>query len=300
MNIYIIVRKIYIDLCHKRLLTEFRLEIMPVPTAEYIDLAAIIGHVIALHTQNMPTFGESVNRLEKNAMKTYIGLIAYFEKQKSEEANVQQRKLQQLITPDRIFQNLNEADQSLKDDEELSEYLVDLFEVYITTNNKCCSIEMEEFYSCAHKYLRSTLGSEKTEVITVYLEILHRINRIDEIPIEILKTIVEAIHGSFNNNAKLLTEALLLIESSLEKRRKSQMQSSASEHLLNFIWHDFCSREASKHQCNGCYTIIAQLIKIYLGECQRNELFRVQFLSSKLWHFIRAGIISKEMLRHEQ
>lgn len=258
------------------------------------DVAAVIVNTF-LYGQNKELFAKKVNSFDLNALKTYIGLVTSFEKQKCETPN----ELLQLIVPDNLFQNLNEAKKLLQNENQLSKYLVDMFELLLVTN-KC--IDGETFYDCFLTHLRIALKQEQAEVISVYLQILHRLGGKSEteIPVEILKTIVEAIHGSISDNSKLLNEALLVIESNLQKRHQTHIQTPASEQLLNFMWHSLCSRGAPKHQCNVCYTIVAQLIKVYLKECQLNESFQEEFLSSELWHFIRAAIESKEMLRRKQ
>lgn len=257
------------------------------------DLALLSN--FSLYEKNIESFEQKVEQFDRHALRAYIILIVHHKGQQNETP----QRLLELFLPHTFFAKLNEANRLLANENQLSKYLVDAFEVVAYTT-KC--IEDETFFECYHKFLRTAVDSERTDVISVYLQLLHRIDRVfkTQIPVEILNTIIESVHGPLCDNPKLLNEALMLIESNIEKRHQCEGQSPATEQLLNFMWNNLCVRGPPKHQCNNCYNIIAQLIKVYLNECRRNEQFRTAFLSNELWHFIRAAIESKDMLRRKQ
>lgn len=259
----------------------------------YEDYLSLAENVF-VYNENKAKFGMEVESFDPNALRTYIVLMSYFEqKQQSVPSD-----LLSLIAPDRFFHKLNESTKLLDGEKNLSKYLVDAFQV-MATATKC--IETEQFYENCHSALQMALKDEHVNVISVYFQILHRLDRMfnTETTIEILKSVIYAVHGPITD-MKLLNEALLLIESNLVKRHNLAVKSPANEQLLNFMWHNLCSSRVSRHQCNICYTIVSQLINVYLNECQSNDTFCVQFLSGELWHFIRAAIESKEMIRRKQ
>lgn len=259
----------------------------------YKDDLVLAANIFA-YIQNKEAFGNEVEKFNLNALKAYIVLVTCFEQQQQEIPP----DLLKLIVPLQFFQHLNEANELLQAEPILSKYLVDAFEVTAAAT-KC--IDDEGFYEQCHSFLRTALHSEQVDVISVHLQIFHRLDRVFEtsMPVGILKTIIEAVHTSIND-AKLLNEALLLVESNIQKLHKLDADASASQQMLNFMWHNLCTLGFAKHQCKVCYTILSQLIKIYLDECQRNESFRDEFLSDELWHFIRAAIESKEITRRKQ
>lgn len=263
----------------------------------YEDYLSLTENIF-VYNKNKDEFGEMVECFDPNALRTYIVLMSYF-KQNQQEIPAD---LLALIEPNRFFHKLNDSTNLLSNEKHFNKYLVDAFEV-MANATKC--IEMEKFYENCHAALQMALKDENVNVISIYLQILHRLDRVfdTEIPVEILKTVVDAVHGPITD-MKLLNEALLLIESNLVKRHnlavKSSANSSSSEQLLNFMWNNLCSSKVAKHQCSICYTIVSQLIKVYLTECQSNDTFRCQFLSGDLWHFIRAATESKEMIRRKQ
>lgn len=259
----------------------------------YDDYLSLTENVF-VYNENKVKFGVEVECFDPNALRTYIVLMSYFERK---QQNVPPDLLS-LIAPDRFFHKLNESTKLLDGEIDLSKYLVDAFQVMVNAT-KC--IETEQFYENLHSALEMALKDEHVNVISVYFQILHRLDRVfnTETPIEILKSVIYAVHGPITD-MKLLNEALLLIESNLVKRHNLAVKSPANEQLLNFMWHSLCSSRVSRHQCNICYTIVSQLINVYLNECQSNDTFCAQFLSGELWHFIRAAIESKEMIRRKQ
>lgn len=256
------------------------------------DLALVEN--IFVYSQNKADFSSKVEWFEPHALRTYIVLVSHFTKKLPEVPP----DLLSLITPDQFFRNLNDSEKLLNNNKNLSKYLVDAFQVMVTAT-KC--MEMESFYENYHAALQVALKNEHSNVISVYLQILHRLDHVvaTEIPVDILKTVIDAVHGPITD-MKLLNEALILIESNLMKQHNLDIKSSSNEQLLNFMWHNLCSSRVAKHQCNICYTIVSQLINVYLKECQLNDAFCKQFLFSELWHFIRAAIESKEMIRRKQ
>lgn len=279
---------------------------------KYEDDLTLIDSIFTF-CKDKNAFCENVQQFDANSLRAYIGLVTYFrEKQPKTQSDTQsdtQPETQSdnlsylitLLSPDRFFHNLNESKLLLSGEISLCKYLVDAFEVMVTVTN---CIETEEFYENCHSCLRIALKNEHLNIISVYLQTLHRLDRVfdTEIPMEILKTVIDAVHGPITD-MKLLNEALLLIESNMRKRHNLTVaeSSSTNEQLLNFMWHNLCSSRVAKHQCNICYTIVSQLINAYLTECQLNESFRHTFLSGELWHFLRAAIESaKEMMRRKQ
>ncbi|XP_031623463.1 uncharacterized protein LOC116340876 [Contarinia nasturtii] len=256
-------------------------------------------HNICLFNKDQKAFNCELEQFDKNALRAYIVLASYIDQKSPLVAAFDNfSQLLTVLVPDRFFSKLNESKKLLDCDKNLSTYLIDAFEVMANATN---CVKTEQFYVNCHANLRIALKNEHPNVISIYLQILHRLDRVFETktPIEILKTIIEAVHGPIND-VKLLNEALLLIESNLQQRHNLADQSMANAQLLNFMWQNLCSSRVAKHQCNICYTIISQLIKIYIKECQVNESFCNSFLSSEIWHFIRAAIESKEMVRRKQ
>lgn len=254
---------------------------------------ALVGSIYA-YNQNKEAFGANVENFDDpNALRAYIVLVSYYQ-----QLHEIPPDLLKLIAPEKFFQKLNEPGKLWSKEKEWCNYLVDAFEV-MATATKCT--DDSGFYNMCHSNLQTALRNEQSDIISVYLQILHRLDRVftTEIPIELLKTIIESIHGSISD-VRIQNEALILIEANIKKRHRLENNTMANEQLLNFMWQNLCSSRVAKHQCNICYTIVSQLIEVYLHECKVNESFEMQFLSAELWHFIRAAIESKEMVRRKQ
>lgn len=265
---------------------------------KYEDDLMLIQNIF-LFNKDQKAFNYELEQFDKNALRTYIVMVSYFDQKSPLHATIDNySQLHTFLVPDRFFAKLNESKKLLDCEKTLSKYLVDAFEVMVNATN---CLKTENFYENYHENLRIALKNEHSGVISIYLQILHRLDRVfdTETPIEILKTVIEAVHGPITD-AKLLNEALLLIESNIEKRHNLDKKSTDNAELLDFMWKNLCSSRVAKHQCNICYTIISQLITIYINECKLNESFRNSFLSGEMWHFIRAAIESKEMIRRKQ
>lgn len=266
--------------------------------------AAFLANVF-LYQQNLELFAEKVKSFDAGALRTYIALATYHKQQQQQNDDIQ-LNLSKLLEPCTFFTNLNDVTRMpVIAENQVCKYLVDAFEVMVSVRRCLDANNNVMFYTDYHSFLEMALHMEHTDMISVYFQVLHRLDHAfdTEIPVAILKTIIEAVHGPLSGNSKLLNEALLLIESNIQKRHKSTSTSTtmaASEQVLTFIWHNLCPRRAPIHQCNVCYTIIAQLIQVYLDECRLNSAFAADFLSNKLWHFIRDAIESKELLRRKQ
>lgn len=260
----------------------------------YENNLALAGNIFE-YNRNQEEFGEKVECFDPNALQTYIVLMSHFGKQNQEIPS----NLLTLITPNQFYKKLNESTKLLDDNKHLSKYLVDAFQVMVTAT-KC--IETENFYTDYNSALKTALNNEHSNVISVYLQILYRLDRIfstTEIPVEMFETPLNYVHGRITD-LKLLNELLLLIESNMMKRHNLTGKTPATEKLLNFMWHNLCSSRVAKHQCSICYTIISQLINVYLIACKLDETFCKQFLSGELWHFMRAAIESKETVQRKQ
>lgn len=256
---------------------------------------ALVRHVNEYYYDKKAFFAK-VERFDPNAMNAYVALMLHWTAQQQSDVPPD---LLELNAPNHFFRTLNESTKLLQSEKQLSNYLVDAFEV-MATATKC--MDDERFYGNCHSFLRIALQNEQTDIISVYLQILHRLDRVfekKEIPVEIFESIIHFVHGPFNDT-KLLNQALLLTESNILKRHNLDHKTPASEQLLRFIWKKLCSSQRAKHQCDTCYTIVSQLIDRFLYECKVNESFRMEFLSRELWQFIRAAIESKELVRRKQ
>lgn len=248
-------------------------------------------------------FAAEVENFDPYSLEMYITMVTYY-KPLQETPSTYYKPIQQappnlmnLLAPDKFFKKLNESAQLLSTEKRLNKLLVDAFEVMVRVT-KCT--EDDGFYNVFYLYLKFALQNEQLDIISVYFQMLHRLDRIfeTEIPFEILKTIIGFVHGPLADK-KLLNEAMLLIESYIKKRHDLESGQLANEQLLSYMWR-LCSSQVAKHQCNICYTIVSQLIEVYLHECNENPSFKAQFLSKELWDFIRTAIESKEMSRRKQ
>lgn len=260
--------------------------------SKYEDELELVEHIFE-YNQNKEAFVEQVKNFNPNALRSYVVLMSYFEQRQQGMPH----DLLQIFTPDYFFSKLNES-KKLLDSQLMCKYLLDAFEVMVTSTN---FIEDQKLYEKCHEYLRQALKNEHVNIISVYLQLFHRLDRVfrTETPVDILISVIDAVHGPITD-VKLLNEALLLLESNMVKRHNLSVKTTANAQLLNFMWHNLCSSRVAKHQCNICYTIFSQLINVYLDECRLNETFRAGFLTSELWHFIRAAIESKETIRRKQ
>lgn len=262
------------------------------------DLVGLLANVF-LYQENLESFASKVKRFDIDALKAYYGLALYHKQhQQQTDAPV---GLKKVLEPRTFFVHLNDVQRMPVADNQLCKYLNDAFEVMVSITRCLDKNDGVAFYAEYLSFLESALQTERTDIISVYFQILHRLDHAfdTEIPVAILKAIIEAVHGPFSGNAKLLNEALLLIESNIQKRHTTK-STAATGQILTFIWHNLCLRQGPIQQCDVCYTIVAQLIKVFLDECHLNETFSMDFLSNKLWHFIRDAIESKELLRRKQ
>lgn len=267
---------------------------------EYKESIALVAHAF-LYQQNLELFADKVKQFDIDALKAYTTLAAYY---KQHQQNAVPGNLKNVLALCTFFTNLNDIEQMPTAENQLCKYLIDAFEVMVSINRCLDENNNATFYTEYHSFLQMALQSERPDIISVYFQILHRLDHAfdTEIPVGILKTIIGAVHRQLSGNAKLLNEALLLIESNIRKRHqsKSTTATSSSEEILNFIWHCLCPRQVKIQQCSVCYTIVAQLIQVYLDECRLNSKFSMDFLSNNLWHFIRDAIESKELMRRKQ
>lgn len=260
--------------------------------------AALLANVF-LYQKDLDSFGEKVKAFDIGALRAYIALATYHKQHANYPSN-----LTKLLEPCTFFTHLNDVRRkSPFAENRVCKYLVDAFEVMVSIGRCLDDSNAVSFYTDYHSFLEMAIQMEQTDIISVYFQVLHRLDHAfdTEIPVAILKTIIEAVHGPLSGNSKLLNEALLLIESNMQKRHRSNTALMAtSDEVLTFIWHNLCPRRPPIQQCNVCYTIIAQLIQVYLDECRLNTTFAADFLSNKLWHFVRDAIESKELLRRKQ
>lgn len=267
---------------------------LPLIEAKYASDLAFIQNVFVYY-KNKDQFASELHKFDANSLKTYVVLAAYHIKSQHEEKIP--LDLQMIFDPDGFFEKLNKSEQLLQREPTLSNYLVDAFEVMTVIGNRTIDAQ---FYAQFHANLRIALMSEQVNIISIYLQILHRLDdKSSEIltPPEILETIIAAVHGHITDQ-KLLNEALLLVESNVVKRHN--LDASGTQQLLDYMWHHLCSASVAKHQCDNCYNILSQLIQVYMSECQRSDAFARAFLSGELWQFVRAAIESKNMTRRKQ
>lgn len=265
--------------------------------------AALLANVF-LYQRNVDLFGEKVKAFDIGALRAYIALATYHQQQHQLQYDGTPTNLTKLLDPCTFFTQLNDVHRkSSIAENRVCKYLVDAFEVMISLGRCLDDSNAVTFYTDYHSFLEMALQMEQADIVSVYFQVLHRLDHAfdTQIPVAILKTIIEAVHGPLSGNSKLLNEALLLIESNIQKRHKSAAAlMGASAEVLTFIWRNLCPRRSPIHQCNVCYTIIAQLIQVYVDECRLNAKFSADFLSNKLWHFVRDAIESKELLRRKQ
>lgn len=242
---------------------------------------------------NEKLFASKVEEFDKNALNAYIVLFLHFNEHKPEVLD----KLR-IITPAQFLDKLNGSRRLIETEKQLDKYLVYMFEVIVTLYD---CIENEEFRQLCGIYLSNALRNESIPVISTYLQMFHRLDRISSkgTPVELLQKIAEAVHGPILDE-QIFTEALILIESSIQKQHILSNPNSKAAEILKYLWNDLCSSNIMKHQCDKCYTITSQLIDVYLKGCKLNSIFRSQFLAGDFWNFIRTAIESKEVVRRKQ
>lgn len=242
---------------------------------------------------NEKLFASKVEEFDTNALKAYIVLCTHFHEHKPEVLE----KLR-IMTPAQFLDKLNGSRRLIEIEKRLGKYLVYMFEVIVTLYD---CIENEDFRQLCGVYLSNALKNESIPVISIYLQMFHRLDRISSkgTPVELLQKIAEAVHGPIADQ-QIFTEALLLIESSVQKQHNLSNPNSKAAEILKFLWNDLCPSNIMKHQCDRCYTITSQLIDVYLKGCKLNLIFRSQFLAGDFWIFIRTAIESKEVVRRKQ
>lgn len=260
---------------------------------KYDDELELAKNIFYYHVDEK-LFSVGIAQFNKSALKAYIVLCTHFSQQHPEILN----NLRIMLTPEQFLDKLNSSHRLIETERQLNKYLVDVFEVIVTING---CIDDENFRQICWLYLNNALKNESSAVISIYLQMFHRLDRISTtgIPLKLLQKIAEAVHGPISDS-QIFTEVLLLIESSVQKQHNLGIPNTKAAPLLQFLWDDLCSSNIMKHQCEKCYAITSQLIDIYLKECRVNPQFRSKFLTGDLWSFIRTAIESKEVIRRKQ
>lgn len=260
---------------------------------EKFDKELALAKNLLCFQYNEKLFASKVEEFDKNALKAYIVLCTHFTEHKPDVLD----RLR-IITPAQFLDKLNGSRRLIETEKELGKYLVYMFEVIVTIYD---CIENEDFRQMCNVYLGNALLNESIPVISIYLQMFHRLDCISSkgTPVELLRKIADAVHGPIGDK-QIFTEALLLIESSIQKQHNLSNPNSKATEILKYLWNDLCSSNIMKHQCDKCYIITSHLIDVYLKGCKINSIFRSQFLAGDFWNFIRTAIESKEVVRRKQ
>lgn len=251
--------------------------------------------IVYQYHKDIAKFTSRVESFDAAALRAYIVLLTHFSGELLELPNDLK-----IFTPEKLFDSIIDSKKLVQNDKTLCAHIVNLVEILVQINEMP---DNDAFYKACAAYLDVALDNRESNVISVLFQIFHRLDQsiFTGIPADLLLKIVETAHNTQRSSEKVesfFPEALLLLDSSLRKKHNHKLTNTA--YVLEYIWNDLCPSNIMKHQCDNCYTIIAQLIDSYLIECKENEKFRRNFLTEELWSFIRVAIESKTLKSRKQ
>lgn len=240
--------------------------------------------------ESRTTFISNLKRLHEHTLRAYAMMLGYFRSKNEVNDDILVFTSNDLARI--IYGN---ADVLVTQANTLS-HLIDIIEIQIQIDKS------DEFVEKCGKHLIEAVHSQKENAVDVHLQVTERLNASlpNGIPLALQKAVIESLHGQWLNE-KVFAEALILIDGALKRYKDADEyyteDATANNECVKLIWSKLCGHN---HQCDKCYTILAQLIGSFMSCCRTNAEFANEFLSDQLWTMLRRGMVSTELFMRKR